>query len=225
MAILYKQAHEAPEPLRKRAPNAPKNLSAAIERALAKDPTQRFESAAEMAEALEEGAAAPTPSRRQDRRVMVAAGAALVAVLGAIYVFSDGATPTSTETTAARSTSKTVPPTAPPTAAASQPVTVAPTPAPSTAPPTAAATTPAPPSGPAVRLVTLRITSDPPGAQVLERGTPLGRTPLVLRRPAAQRVLALQIKREGYGDKHVTVNLANDAQAHARLEALFELVP
>ena len=103
--------------------------------------------------------------------------------------------------------------------------TVAATPLPSAAPPTAAATAPAAPSGPAVRLVTLRITSDPPGAQVLERGTPLGRTPLVVRRPAAQRVLALQLKREGYGDKQVTLNLANDAQAHARLEALFELVP
>lgn len=229
MAILYKQAHEAPEPLRKRAPNAPKNLSAAIERALAKDPAQRFESAAAMAEALEEGAAASTPSRRPDRRVMVAAGAALLALLGGIVAFSGGGPPSSTETTAARSPSKSTTPTAPPTTPPTQPVsqlaTLPSAPPPSAAPPTAAATAPAAPSGPAVRLVTLRITSDPPGAQVLERGTPLGRTPLVVRRPAAQRVLALQLKREGYGDKQVTLNLANDAQAHARLEALFELVP
>jgi serine/threonine-protein kinase len=226
MAILYKQAHEAPEPLRKRAPNAPKNLAGAIERALAKDPAQRFESAAQMAEALEEGAAAPAPSRSQDRRVMAAAGVGLLAALGAVFAFSGSDAPKSTETVPARSTTKDTPPTAPPTAPpVSQPATLPSAPPPSAAPPTAASTTPAVPSGPAVRLVTLRITSDPPGAQVLERGTPLGRTPLVFRRPAAQRVLALQLKREGYGDKQVTLNLGNDAQAHARLEALFELVP
>jgi tRNA A-37 threonylcarbamoyl transferase component Bud32 len=54
MAILFKQAHEPPEPLRKRAPNAPRNLASAVERALSKLPTDRFESAAEMALAVEE---------------------------------------------------------------------------------------------------------------------------------------------------------------------------
>ena len=99
--------------------------------------------------------------------------------------------------------------------------------APATQPPTQPPTTPptAPASTAAVRLVTLRVTSDPSGALVLERGAALGRTPLVLRRPAAPRVLTLILKREGYGDRTVNASLATDGQVHARLESLFELVP
>jgi hypothetical protein len=38
-------------------------------------------------------------------------------------------------------------------------------------------------------------------------------------------MLTLTLKREGYGDRAVNANLANDGQVHARLESLFELVP
>ncbi len=233
MAILFKQAHEPPEPLRKRAPNAPRNLASAVERALSKLPTDRFESAAEMALAVEEDAAATSAARSPlDKRTLARwAVAAGVVVLGLVAFFASRgpdkpATPTpSTITPASTPAAASAPaaasssaPSAPPTHAPTQPASEAPT-APPTTPPTAPASTAA------VRLVTLRVTSDPSGALVLERGAALGRTPLVLRRPAAPRVLTLILKREGYGDRTVNANLASDGQLHARLESLFELVP
>ena len=48
MAILYKQAHEPPPSLAKRAPRAPENLISAIEMVLEKKPEARFQSAGEL---------------------------------------------------------------------------------------------------------------------------------------------------------------------------------
>lgn len=50
--VLYKQAHEAPPPLPHLVPNAPAGMVAAIARALAKNPDERFQSAGEFAAAL-----------------------------------------------------------------------------------------------------------------------------------------------------------------------------
>jgi|GEM_PF-1115060 len=230
MAILFKQAHEPPEPLRKRAPNAPRNLASAVERALSKLPTDRFESAAEMALAVEEDAAATSAARSPlDKRTLTRwAVTAGVVVVGLVAFFAsrgpDAPAPPTPSSGAPASTPAAVSsaapssaPSVPPTNAPTQPASEAPT-----APPTAP---PAEPTTAAVRLVTLRVTSDPSGALVFERAAALGRTPLVLRRPAAPRMLTLTLKREGYGDRAVNANLANDGQVHARLESLFELVP
>ena len=52
MSILYMQAHMAPTPLRELAPHLPKSIESVIDKALSKDPTERFQSAQEMAQAF-----------------------------------------------------------------------------------------------------------------------------------------------------------------------------
>jgi tRNA A-37 threonylcarbamoyl transferase component Bud32 len=51
--VLYQQIHDSPQPLRKFAPDVPEPLERAVARVLAKDPTQRYGSVAELARALE----------------------------------------------------------------------------------------------------------------------------------------------------------------------------
>jgi serine/threonine protein kinase len=51
-SVLYKQAHELPPPIRTRAIHVPPHVASAIDRALAKDPNQRFATAGAFAQAL-----------------------------------------------------------------------------------------------------------------------------------------------------------------------------
>ncbi len=53
VALLYKQVHERPAPLRKKCPELPRALAEAIDRALAKDPEDRFPSIDAFLEAAE----------------------------------------------------------------------------------------------------------------------------------------------------------------------------
>jgi serine/threonine protein kinase len=52
IAVAYAIHHSAPEPLQARRPDAPPDLTAAIEKAMARDPTDRFADAPEFARAL-----------------------------------------------------------------------------------------------------------------------------------------------------------------------------
>ncbi len=58
-AVLYKQVYEPPAPLQARNPAAPLALHSVVEKALAKRPGDRFQSAGEMAEALRRAHEAP----------------------------------------------------------------------------------------------------------------------------------------------------------------------
>ncbi len=89
MGVLYKHIAEPPEPLRKRAPDA--GITAAMEgvvlKAMAKDPTDRYGSAAEFAAALS-GVDASTPAPRASGSLGLAFGIAGVVValgLGGAY--------------------------------------------------------------------------------------------------------------------------------------------
>lgn len=62
--VLYKQAHEAPPPLPQLAPSTPPAMVAAIARALAKNPDERFQSAGEFAAALTAATVPPTVRAR-----------------------------------------------------------------------------------------------------------------------------------------------------------------
>ena len=70
MAVLIKHSYEAPPPPRSLNPALPEAVEAALLRALAKDPADRYQTAAEMAEALERVAAeierAPARDQRPD---------------------------------------------------------------------------------------------------------------------------------------------------------------
>lgn len=52
MAILYLQAHQPPPSIRELAPHVPRSIELLIEKALKKNPAERFQSATEMARAL-----------------------------------------------------------------------------------------------------------------------------------------------------------------------------
>jgi len=64
MAILYMQAHQPPPAIRELAPHVPRAVELFIEKALKKDPADRFQSAVEMAKALRTQEAQATGSRR-----------------------------------------------------------------------------------------------------------------------------------------------------------------
>jgi hypothetical protein len=91
--LLYQQLQRPAEPLSRHLPDAPPGLEAVLERALAKDPDQRFASMREMAEALtgvEQGSRVLMPRRllqkKRPRFTLVAA----VAVLGLLGGFGLG---------------------------------------------------------------------------------------------------------------------------------------
>jgi hypothetical protein len=62
MQLLYRQVHEPVEPVRRIAPDVPEELEAVVMKALAKHPSQRFQSAREFAKAL-----VPTVEKRAPR--------------------------------------------------------------------------------------------------------------------------------------------------------------
>jgi hypothetical protein len=86
-----------------------------------------------------------------------------------------------------------------------KPVTTAPTTTP------VASTTPPPKPVPAVTKVTLRLTSDPAGARVVDDNGDevLGTTPLVLTRPTGG-ALKIRFEKEGYGPATRTISLDSD---------------
>jgi predicted Ser/Thr protein kinase len=74
-SILYKQVFEPPPPMLATRPDVPRDMSAALERALSKDPEQRFAT-------MEDFAAALTSERRSDPRTLVSAPIKPLAVGG-----------------------------------------------------------------------------------------------------------------------------------------------
>ena len=94
--VMANQVSTAPAPLDQVAPELPAALAAIITRALAKDPAARWQSAADMAEALRRASAAdqlltPREIRRRARRrwygrTAILVGGLLVGVIGAVWL-------------------------------------------------------------------------------------------------------------------------------------------
>ena len=219
MAILYKQAHEAPEPLRKRAPDVPKNLAAAVEKALEKDPEDRFADAAEFAAAVRVDAAVISSGSPTGLRVAVTL--VLVLAAAAIYWATRPAPPVvmADAAVAAQPDAKGVAQV--PDRAPKKPVDA------TKAAKAADAGVQVKPDAakPKVRYVTIQVTSDPAGAKVYSGRRVLGTTPLRVRRPASARSMRLTLKRSGYQDKSVSVPLRKNGATRVKLEPDFELVP
>jgi WD40 repeat protein/serine/threonine protein kinase len=104
--MLFQHAYAAPHPFREAAPDVPAGLAAVVERLMAKDPADRYRTAADALADLRrfrEEASVPTtvedlvapeaaPGSRQRRRIGVAVGLGLlVAVLGPAALFLGGA--------------------------------------------------------------------------------------------------------------------------------------
>jgi hypothetical protein len=68
VALLHQHAYEPPPPLRERAPGVSRSLERIVMRALAKDPGQRFATAGEFADALEDEVAGRRPLLGLGRR-------------------------------------------------------------------------------------------------------------------------------------------------------------
>ena len=94
--LIGRLATEDPTPLHRVRPDIPPGVSGAVDRALAKDPAQRFATAGEFSDALEAGAAeAPRPPRAPGRRrwVAFAAGAGVLLLAAAILLAKLSARP------------------------------------------------------------------------------------------------------------------------------------
>ena len=140
-AVLYQQLVGEPKPLGERMPDLPGPINVAIQRAMAKEPNERFPSMREFAAMLEGDSSltlAPKPGpgitpgtpAPSSRRVAVLMGVVAVLALVGWYFSQSGSPPAVTDT-----------PTTPPLAVAPEPVTSGGQPAASVTPP------PAPPTG------------------------------------------------------------------------------
>jgi serine/threonine-protein kinase len=227
MAILYKQAHEPPPPLKKHAPDTPRDLVAAVDKALEKDPEARFADAEDMAAAIRGDAPVAAAGGGQPPIVLAAAAVLLLAMgAGAWLLMKPAPTPPA-------------PPTQPPVTAraggiadaAAAPAAVvdaalAPPPKDAALPPPkdAAPVVAAKPKRPRIAQVSVRVVSDPAGAQVYIGGRRQGRTPLTVRLPQSSRPVDMSLKREGYRDTRARVKPSEDRTVRVKLDPMFELI-
>ncbi len=95
-AMVARLITESPTPLSVMRPSVPSGVDAAVAKALAKAPADRFATAAEfsdaLARALHAEPAAPSPSTRQGRRT-IAIGVGLAAIAGAAFLLTRGPAP------------------------------------------------------------------------------------------------------------------------------------
>lgn len=245
MAILYKQAHAQAQPLREAAPHVPRELADTIERAMSKDPAERFASAAVMSAALRGAPPRPRATGRKAQAIGLAVGALLVAAGGiAGWWFNRPEPPVGGEVvgTVLASAAPTLAPLPPPRFVdAGTPPTHPSSHAPTdggvdAAPASVAALVPAttaasePPHRPASRPpppppISIDITSTPNGATVIAEGQRIGRTPMTLRRASGRRSLDLVFERSGHEKARASVSLSANGKVHVKLEPLFDLVP
>ncbi|MCB9544484.1 MAG: serine/threonine protein kinase [Myxococcales bacterium] len=228
MAVLFKHAHEPFEPIRQRAPGVPRALAAAVERALAKEPGDRFASAAELAVALQGtlGGRSPLPWVLGGLAVVGLAVGAWLALRSPEAPRPDAALPPLILDAAVQPDA--APVDAAPVDAAPPPPDAAPATKPPKPPPQRPGTDRPPPDRPVVvdaGTVSIRVLSTPLGATVKEGGTTLGTTPFTLERPASNRTLVLSFSKAGYDDATARVSLARDGMVRAKLPSGFELVP
>lgn len=227
MAILYKQAHEAAEPLRTAAPEVPRNLAAAVEKALAKDREARHADAEAFIEALSpDVVAAKGPGK-----TLIFVGLALLVAAGlAAFMLTRPGAPISVTADASRPVTSVGADAALRPDAAHKPLDASV--AKDAAPVVKDAAVkikvqdaaPKPKVKPKV-MVAWRVTSSPSGASIYLRGRNLGRTPHTIRLPKAKGSVRLTLKRQGYEPAQARIKLGAGGRKHVRLEAIFELMP
>lgn len=226
MAILYMHAHEAVEPLRDRAPDVPKAVAATVMKALAKDPAERYPSAAAFAAAMRRAVQPSRAGRWIALAALLIAGGVAAALLWPPT--PDGppdAAPSSTLAEAAdASPASEAPPTAPPTRPATAASTAPPT-APPTTPPTRPATVATQAPATEAPIVVVKILTAPLGATVKRGRETLGTTPLTLEKPKGTRGFTVTINKAGYDRVTRRVRFSRDTTIRVKLKSGFELVP
>ena len=214
MGILTKHLYEQPKAPREINPNVPVDLETVVQRCMAKDAEQRYQTMAEVVadlDRLDAGirpeatnafrtaatTSAALPQQRSKKPLFI--GAALLVLLGAGAVgasvlFGDSPTPP----------------------AVAQPIVAPPPdPTPVAAPPTAPAVGTAVAEAPRVS-----VTSVPPGAEVWRGDELLGNTLLELPRPSGDDRLELEARSAGYVSQHFVLSRLTVAeQLRITLEA------
>ena len=214
MGILTKHLYEPPKAPREINPNVPADLETVVQRCMAKDAEQRYQTMAEVVADLDRldagirpdatnafrtaaATSAALPQQRSKKPLFI--GAALLVLLGAGAVgasvlFGDSPTPP----------------------AVAQPIVAPPPdPTPVAAPPTAPAVGTAVAEAPRVS-----VTSVPPGAEVWRGDELLGNTPLELPRPSGDDRLELEARSAGYVSQHFVLSRLTVAeQLRITLEA------
>lgn len=239
MAILYKQAHAQAQSLREVAPHAPKDLIAVIERAMAKDPDERFEDAQAMSLALRGATRAGGRTSSKGPLLGLVAGLILALLGGYLGWQSRPSAPEVHKPAVATITppSAALPPLPPPRI-----IDLGVPPSPPDAQPPDAMPLPATPKAPVVKAgpsgqkparrappvaapVKIELTSRPSGATVYAEGKRIGRTPYTWQPPKAGRSVDLTFERHGHRKASARANLGANGKIHVQLEPLFDLVP
>ena len=238
MAVLYKQAHTQPPPLAKKAPDTPSVMVRAVDKALAKRPEDRFPDASAMAAAVAIERAAP-----RARRLRALLGALAAAIAAAAITHWLGSRPIPTYTGAEDSASVAIVavPDAGRLAVAAPPVpdagaidagahdaripdsTVPDSTVPDSTVPDSTVLSAAPSK--ARPKVTIRLESDPPRAMAYEGRRRLGRTPVTLTRRAADRKISIRLRRDGYDEQRIQLDLSESRTVRTTLQPIFELIP
>ena len=89
-SVIARHVTETPPPVTDSRPDTPLNFSAALDRALRKDPSERFASAGDFAQAAARSAHATQP--RANPRIIAAGVAAVIALVAATYALQDRGT-------------------------------------------------------------------------------------------------------------------------------------
>jgi serine/threonine-protein kinase len=202
MAILSKQAHVKAVPLSHAVPTVSRGLADIIDRCLAKAPDDRFPTALALANAVRN-----TPMDKPRRRsASVAAFLVLMAVGGVAAWLLIPRPPESTLQNPPKVESKDAGQTK------TQQARV------DAAPPTQQLK---PEAAPTIKLQLLSI---PSGASVFEGRERLGRTPLVINRPAGEVPLSLIVRKRDHRPRRLKVRLDGDRTVKIELEPEFELM-
>ncbi len=83
MSLMYKHVHEAPPPLTQHRANLPANLMAVVEKAMAKQPQNRYQNVSEFVAALNnQRAITPSPKRAVPTTLLAIGGAAVAMLMG-----------------------------------------------------------------------------------------------------------------------------------------------
>ena len=218
MAILYKQAHTAPAPLRSVSPSVSKDMAAVVHRLLEKDPEARYADAHALIETL---VSISTNRERGSRFPLFIAAAALIAA-GAWYGLNH-----IQETNDGPGGQQPSSPPAPLVTVIDQRAAGDTKNEKARQVPTDASVVPAmrPPADAAIEMVVLRIRSKPSGADVFEGGRRIGRTPLRLDRPKSNSRQNFRLKKRGYRVTAVQLSLKKSGAVSKTLEPLIELLP
>ncbi|MEE2786353.1 MAG: protein kinase [Myxococcota bacterium] len=219
MAILYKQAHTEPAPLRSLNGSVSKEMAATVHRLLAKDPEARYANAEALTAVLSSTARRQSPGSYASLMLVVT----LVVAAGIGYaLYGDSSTNRAgdADTTVAPPV-PVVTVTSPSSTGPSKDATVEPN---RLRDARVVAKVPPKPDA-ALERVIFRIRSKPTGVEVYEGRKRVGRTPLRLIRTKSDGRQSFSLRKQGYRSTSFRLSLKKSTTVSKTLEPIIELLP